>query len=236
MAASDAPKFDIVATLPQGASENQVPQMLQALLADRFKLASHRENKERTVYGLVVARGGLKAKKSSADADTPAAVAAAGPDAASAPPSAVVNVGGAQTRVMDLPSRGGGTTAMTSPGMGTVLSTMGPNGVERLEASDITFEALAGLLSTLTVAPVPIVDMTGMKGRYQVVLELSWKELGAARTAGVALDPASDPAILAAQLDDFRQSLQKYGLRLESRKRPVETMVVDRLEKTPAAN
>jgi hypothetical protein len=34
----DAPRFDIEATIPQDASQNQVPEMFQALLADRFKL------------------------------------------------------------------------------------------------------------------------------------------------------------------------------------------------------
>jgi len=32
-------RFDIFAKLPDGASKDDVPQMLQALLEDRFKLA-----------------------------------------------------------------------------------------------------------------------------------------------------------------------------------------------------
>ena len=39
-------RFDIVANLPEGATKEQVPQMLQALLAERFKLVIHRESKE----------------------------------------------------------------------------------------------------------------------------------------------------------------------------------------------
>src|SRR5580698_5224001 len=35
-------------------------QMLQALLADRFQLAVHRETKELTIYTLVIAKGGPK--------------------------------------------------------------------------------------------------------------------------------------------------------------------------------
>src|SRR5262245_21301933 len=37
--------------------------MLQALLADRFKMAFHRENKEMAIYELTVARGGDKLKE-----------------------------------------------------------------------------------------------------------------------------------------------------------------------------
>lgn len=55
-----SPRFDIAAKLPQGATEEQIPAMLQALLVDRFKLAYHLETKEQPGYGLVVAKGGLK--------------------------------------------------------------------------------------------------------------------------------------------------------------------------------
>lgn len=37
-------RFDISAVIPAGTQRDQVPLMLQALLADRFKLAPHREN------------------------------------------------------------------------------------------------------------------------------------------------------------------------------------------------
>ena len=53
-------RFDIVAKLPDGATNDQVPQMLQALLADRFKMTIHREQKVMPVYVLVPAKGGVK--------------------------------------------------------------------------------------------------------------------------------------------------------------------------------
>jgi uncharacterized protein (TIGR03435 family) len=55
--------FDVLAKLPEGASHGQVPEMLQAMLADRFKLAIHRESKERSVYALVAGKVGLKLKE-----------------------------------------------------------------------------------------------------------------------------------------------------------------------------
>ena len=58
-----AQRFDIVANLPAGATKEQVPQMLQALLAERFKLVIHRDTKEHNVYALVVAKGGAKIKE-----------------------------------------------------------------------------------------------------------------------------------------------------------------------------
>jgi uncharacterized protein (TIGR03435 family) len=50
-------------------TRDQFRQMLQALLADRFKLEVHREPVETPVYALVVGKGGPKFKPSSPDAD-----------------------------------------------------------------------------------------------------------------------------------------------------------------------
>jgi uncharacterized protein (TIGR03435 family) len=72
-------RFDILAKLPEGATKDQVPQMLQSLLADRFKMTFHRETKDQSVYALVVAKGGPKLKESPPDDPAPAADTAAGP-------------------------------------------------------------------------------------------------------------------------------------------------------------
>src|SRR5271169_3775092 len=53
-------RFDIVAKLPAGAAREQIPAMMQALLADRFKMTLHRESKESPVYALIVGKGGIK--------------------------------------------------------------------------------------------------------------------------------------------------------------------------------
>ena len=63
----ESERFDITAKLPPGSSSLQVAQMLQGLLADRFKMAIHRETKELPVYALVVAKGGPKLKSSESD-------------------------------------------------------------------------------------------------------------------------------------------------------------------------
>jgi uncharacterized protein (TIGR03435 family) len=53
-------RFDIVATVPTGATREQLRMMLQHLLAERFKLAVHRESREMQTFRLVVAPGGPK--------------------------------------------------------------------------------------------------------------------------------------------------------------------------------
>jgi uncharacterized protein (TIGR03435 family) len=56
--------FVIDATMPKGATKDQLPSMLQALLVERFKLAAHKESRPRPGYALVVDKNGPKLKAS----------------------------------------------------------------------------------------------------------------------------------------------------------------------------
>ena len=51
-------RFDIAAKLPAGATRQQIPEMVKALLEERFKLKVHKDKKEFPVYALVVAKSG----------------------------------------------------------------------------------------------------------------------------------------------------------------------------------
>ncbi len=55
-------RFDIAATVPAGATKDQLGTMLQNMLIDRFHLAYHRMPKEFPVYTLTVAPNGPKLK------------------------------------------------------------------------------------------------------------------------------------------------------------------------------
>jgi len=58
----DGQLYDLTAKLPAGISKDRVPPMLQTLLAERFRLAVHRDAKEQRVYFLTVAKSGTKLK------------------------------------------------------------------------------------------------------------------------------------------------------------------------------
>jgi uncharacterized protein (TIGR03435 family) len=58
----DSEPYDLRATLPPGASNEQVPRMLQALLIERFKLAVRRETRQMPIYELAIAKNGPKLK------------------------------------------------------------------------------------------------------------------------------------------------------------------------------
>src|SRR5436190_15284240 len=64
-------RFDILAKMPEGATKEQVPEMVQALLTERFGLTFHKESREQNVYGLLVAKGGHKMKESATEPEAP---------------------------------------------------------------------------------------------------------------------------------------------------------------------
>jgi uncharacterized protein (TIGR03435 family) len=60
----DDPTYEIAAKVPPGTTKEEFHVMLQNLVIDRFKLTFHYAKKEMPVRYLVVAKGGLKMKKS----------------------------------------------------------------------------------------------------------------------------------------------------------------------------
>jgi uncharacterized protein (TIGR03435 family) len=224
-------RFDILARMPEGTTKEQVPEMLQALLAERFQLKVHQETREHPVYALVVAKGGPKLKESPPDGEAP-------PAENSKNPGITVGTGDGQVRINNT---GGGATVVTGNGGATKMS-MGQDGQMRMEMSRMTMPAFAELLARL--ADRPVLDMTELKGNYQIVLDLTMTDLLAvARASGASLPAfggrgdgsrlgqASDPSG-----GSVFASVQELGLRLDPRKAPAETVIVDQLEKTPTEN
>lgn len=213
-------RYDIVAKMPEGSRRGQIPQMLQTLLAERFQLALHRESRDLPAFALVTARSGPKLKPSPEESP-------AGDES-----------GGAALRYNSSLSKNG--TVTNSGPDGAVVQTIGSHGMH-LEMRQMTMAALCGHLIALTGNPVS--DLTQLKGRYDFALDLSRDELAAlARASGQAApapDGGHDPAALVAADPDEKSlaaSLGLVGLRLESRRLPVEVLVIDHVEKMPVEN
>jgi uncharacterized protein (TIGR03435 family) len=64
-------RFDVVAKAPQTTPADDVKLMLQALLADRFKLALHKETKPQQGFVLAAGSGKTKMKQASGDTGAP---------------------------------------------------------------------------------------------------------------------------------------------------------------------
>ncbi len=191
---------------------DRVPDMLQTLLAERFQVALHRATSRQEIYALVMAKGGITLK--------PAGPAIADRDA----PSALDFFGDVQTRTTPNPDGVGSTTRIANPRMGTVLETEGRNRSQQWHAPSISLAGLADLLDKVAPLSLPVIDMTALKGRYELILEVSLKPV----------NPAGD--MEAGILDAFNEGLGRLGLRLERGTAPIETLVVDRAEKAPTGN
>jgi uncharacterized protein (TIGR03435 family) len=231
-----AERFDVIANLPEGASKDQVPQMLQALLAERFRLKAHRESKEHSAYALVVGKNGPKLKESPPDADA---------SAGAAPPAGgmVIGAGQNQMRLSGSPSDPRGMLVSGGP-VGNTHVSMGPNGAIHLEIEKMTLSAFADLLARFVDRPV--VDLTEVKGNYQLALDLSTQDLMAvARAVGISVPmrmgrggPDRQPSDVPADPSgsSIFAAVQQLGLKLDSRKLPIDLIVVDSVEKTPTEN
>jgi uncharacterized protein (TIGR03435 family) len=163
----ESERFDIVAKLPDGATQDQLPAMLQTLLRERFKLAFHLVRKTFDAYVLLAGKGAMK----------------------------LVAAGG---EIRDV---------RTS--MGAARSRL---------SGKVTMPYFAGLLSNMLDRPV--LDMTGLRGVYEVDLEWSTDE---------GVDSGGPPSL-------FTALQEKLGLRLGNRKTPVDVYVIDHAERLPAAN
>ena len=164
--------FDILAKADAPVAEDQLKLMMQALLADRFKLSFHRQSKELSAYAMTVAKGGAKRKESAPDTK---------------------------------PFR-------ENSAVGTVVKAM-----TMKEWADF----ISGPMQT------PVVDMTGLKGRYDFSLDFTAYLPGGEKVMNVAFDNANGIMIAAMQ--------GELGLKMESRKETVDVLMIDHVE-MPSAN
>jgi uncharacterized protein (TIGR03435 family) len=241
-------RFDIVAKMPEGATKDDAPKMLQSLLEERFKLTTHRTSAEHPVLALVVGKGGPKLK---ASADQPVAIDESAPlkagemkmDGPDGPVRAKIDIATGSS-VVDMGLKG-----KMSYKMNMATQSM------HLDFSMTTMAGFADMMTQLMAqlsggaGGRQIVDMTGIKGNYDASLEISLAEIMAmAKSAGVDIPVgapggagggpgnvpvASDPGGGGTSVTDAVQSM---GLKLESRKATVDQFVVDHVEKTPTEN
>jgi uncharacterized protein (TIGR03435 family) len=224
-------RFDIQARVPSGATKEQFKAMLQNLLIERFHLAFHRELREMTIYELLVAEGGPKLKEAQ---DTAAPPDPASPNPTSPDPGG--RPGLTAKKNMPLDKDGYPITNTPGPGTGAVLNRV--DGRTRFYQPHGPVEGLLPMLEM--TMDQPVVDATGLKGTYEIELHWVGESLigGQMRTAmaqarantGLPPDPGpSGPTIQQALRDQL-------GLKLELKKGPVETLVVDRADKVPTEN
>jgi uncharacterized protein (TIGR03435 family) len=195
----------------EGVTDREIMQgpMLQVILENRFRLKVHREERETPIYALTVAKGGPKLKRFQEGSCSLAVMEINGlegpPQFPQLPPG--------QKRC----AWGGGVF-----GGDAVLLT-------RIHAEGATVDQLARILLR---EDKPVIDRTGLTGKFDIRLEYAMSEERRQRLAQVTGRPLSDmptsPSI-------FTALQEQLGLKLESAKAPVEHLVVDRVER-PSPN
>lgn len=228
-------RVSIQATLPAGATRQQVPEMLQRLLAERFGLVVHREPRTMEVHELVAGPGGHKMREvepaNELDKSFPAnkiaerfGTAAQMDTVAGTPDGPVRTVTGD-----DL-----GRTTLTQRTMYKLTLNMDRLGrrTQTLDATRITMAELAALLTDIVGQPV--LDKTGLRGFFQfgnLELPLTAFILTTVRASAAARGSTFEsPNISEAK------AMEGIGLRLERRRAPIDVIVVDKIDRTPTDN
>jgi uncharacterized protein (TIGR03435 family) len=167
-------RYDIAAKADHAVGRDEMLRMLQALLADRFKLVVRRETREVPVWALTIAKGGAKLR-----------------------PGDPTESDGAAPRT---PARAGGSEQ--SGGHYTFKNESMPD--------------FAWALSrTTAVGDRVVVDETGLEGNYDFELMFERES---------AVVGAEGPSI-------FSALQEQLGLKLESKKAPVEFLVIEHVER-----
>jgi uncharacterized protein (TIGR03435 family) len=235
----ESERFDITAKVPPGATKQQSRVMMQNLLAERFKLAVHRETKEMAIYALVVNKGRPKMVESAADKAPSDAPPPPSANAAMVPPQM------GKDGCPDVPA----SMAKRANGFMMVM----PGGACMVDVA----QTMAGLTEQLgNLFDRPVVDMTGLTGKYDFHLRFDPSSLGGrfammpkgpppggmgapvhgpvdAPIGGPAtanMEPAEAPPTIFVALQE------QLGLKLDPRKGPADLLVIESVERTPAEN
>ena len=189
-------RFDIEAKAPAGAPKEELNAMLQSLLEERFGLKVHRDTRTELGFALTVGKNGPKLKPAEPP-PAPGQELTEEEQKAKNQQQAQALMEAMQKRMQE--NRESGTPRV---------------GLSRANFPSITTEQLA--LQLVRFAGAPVVDETGLTGKYSVTVE-TWKN-------------ADVPG------GDVFDAVEKLGLKLQARKVTVETVVVDQVSKTPTAN
>jgi uncharacterized protein (TIGR03435 family) len=178
----DNDHYDILALTPGQTrpSHDEQMAMLRTLLASRFQLRFHRQQKSMSVYELKVAAGGAKLKESVAPAGEPS----------------------------------------------KLISVVYPERI-LLPARNATMGEFASILQR-AVLDRPVLDQTGLTGRYDFDLKWAPDESQFGGEIPAAPADAPDPPF-------FTAIREQLGLRIEHARGPVAALVIEHAE-PPSAN
>lgn len=213
--------YDLTATMPPETTKQQFHVMLQNLLVERFQIKLHHETRNYPGYDLVVAPGGSKLRES-ADPDAPE-------------PTTGVPTGADREGFPLLPRGHGKGVVMSSKGVYAKF--------QNCTLAELVHPYLESFIRQSTGAEINhVADRTGLGEKYDFTLKFDSRadsgtvltgpgiRAGETSSAGSATEPSGLPYL-------FDALEKQLGLKLVPvRAFPLDTVVIDHIEKTPTAN
>jgi uncharacterized protein (TIGR03435 family) len=201
-----AERFDIQARADGNPTKDQMRVMMQALLADRFKLIAHLETRQLPVFALVLAKSGKTGPHLRQHLDNPPCATPASssvPDSTQPPPAKVGT---------ELP-------AVCDAFIGQFV-----DGHWRVSARNMSIGRLASIFSVVGVLDHPMLDKTGLTGNFDFSLEFTPEFKGPSDFQPDVTGPT------------FLEALQEQlGLKLEPQTGPVDVLLIEHVEQ-PSEN
>ena len=221
-------RVHIHATLPVGATRQQVPEMLQRLLSERFGLVTHREPRIMEAYALLADPSGIKMRRVEAVDELEkqfqdSRVTSTATDVLS--------------ETVDGPVR-----TITAPGFTRTITnrtTYERRLTERIgqviDATRMTMSELTPILEA--TIDQPVLDKTGLTDLYQFRLELpqSQRTVRMLLAEGVTKTSQGFP-LVELRPEEWSKIVEPLGLRLERTRAPMEFVIVDDMKRTPTPN
>jgi uncharacterized protein (TIGR03435 family) len=197
--------------------------MMKALLIQRFGLRSHVEPRPTDGYELVVGTGGLRMQEVEPANDLDKVFPA--DPAVKTRGDRVEEMLDGRRRMIDIPF---GDRTITESSMYERRWTA--RGTQQIDAARMSMAEFASVLVLGTGRPV--INGTKLTGVYKFSIELPTEAFAsvsaqlAART-GRTVEPSGVSAV---------QAVEQLGLKLEPRRIPMDTIVVDKIDRTPSDN
>lgn len=203
-------QYDVEAKVPEGSPPEQIKLMLRSLLAERFKMESHFEKKEMSVYELRIASGGLKFKE-------------AAPEAPDAPRPRYIPDSQLGKDPDGFPIR---------PPERRSMRIDRANGLGRIVGGATSLVSLVNYLSQRF--QMPVIDSTGLKGEYDYTVTFDLASVNEEPPHAASPGEASTP-VGGGGPTIFTALERQLGLKLQKTKAMIDIFVIDHVE-TPTPN
>lgn len=198
--------FDLDATLPAGATRQDLSAMLSTALAERFNLKMHQEKRKALGFALVLGSHGHKLQASS---DDPRPNDLSGSDPI-----------GATTGRDGFPTTPSGYSGLFVTPLSDRM---------RVKFMRRSMGQFAEWLST-TQLKRPVVDRTGLAGKYDFILEYR-------RDSATAMGSAGELSGNNGAVPDLFAAVQsQLGLKLVTQETEIEMLIIDHADRMPSAN